>query len=221
MPGKKTHSINRLLLVACLAPVFIADAFPVPIPVLYAAGPADVKAQKAGLKGIDEKDFLALFLEASDLPPGLKNAQDSRLGKPDPSDRKFVRLGGRRDGFMVWMAPKQDKLVWRVVDSRTVFPNADAAKSYMAASLGELAEGYPEMRTKLKIGEDFHLFGPENKTARALGLSMRGYVFVFRQNNVLVKLFVASGKKSKTRLTPEAVVPICDKILQRLGGRGK
>lgn len=223
MPGKYIRRTMMSLVIAGLAPAVIGGSFPPLSPDAYAAaGPADAKApSKSGVRGIEEKDFLSLFLDASELPAGLKIAQDSRLGKPDPGDRKFAELGGRRDGFMIWMAPKKDKPVWRVVDSRTVFPNANAAKAYLTASLGDYSEGFPEMKNKLKFGEDFHLFGPENSTAKALGLKMRGYIFVFRQNNIVIKLFVASGDASKTKLAPEAVVPICDKILQRCGAKGK
>src|SRR5688500_6653537 len=74
--------------------------------------------------------YAALFLTEDDLP-GLHRAQDARDRGADESDGAFAKHGGQRAGTVTWIGAK-DATIYRVVDSRWVFPNAGDAASYLA-----------------------------------------------------------------------------------------
>ena len=119
------------------------------------------------------------------------------------------------------MAKDDAAPMWRLVDIRLVFPDAAAAKDYLNGSLDGLSEGTPEDANATKVGDDCHVYGPENPAAKRVGVEMRAYCYVFRKGNVVVKLFVAQGADSKDKLQSKAVEAIARKIIARLEEAGK
>lgn len=176
-----------------------------------------VRAKAGEPRGLTDDDYTALFLAAEDFPEGLAQAQDARSKGPDPGDKKFAELGGKRAGFAVWSATGQNVPMARIVDIRFVFPDEAAAQNYLEASLSSLSEGAPEAKDAPQIGEACYLFGPENERInKALGVNLRAYVYAFRQHNVVVKLFVAQGLESTEQLQPNAIAPLAEKIVGRI-----
>ena len=175
-----------------------------------------------GVSGLSVESYAQLFLEDNDLPAGLKQVQDARNKGPDAGDVAFEKQQGKRSGFAAWLAERKDAVVWRVVDVRFVFPTADAASEYMAASWPRLAEGATESKDAPKVGNECRVFGPENaqlKKLAKLGLAsdLRAYAYVFRKQNVVVKLFVCQGPElAEPVLQPETIVPLAEKIVARI-----
>jgi hypothetical protein len=152
----------------------------------------------------------------------MKNVQNSLTKGADQGDDKYTELKGQRAGFKVWMHKDDSNPVWRVVDIRFVFPDADAAKKYLEGSLDSLSEGTPENADAPKVGDDCRVFGPVNpKLKEILGVEMRAYTYVFRKGNVVVKLFVAEGGSSREKLDSKTVAALAEKVLKRLEDAGK
>jgi hypothetical protein len=96
-------------------------------------------------------------------------------------------------------------------------PSEEAAKKYLQSALPRFSEGVPEDKKAPKVGEDCRVFGPENpKIAALLGVSVRGYIYAFRNKNVVVKLFVAQGLESKEKLEAKAMVELSTAIMKRI-----
>jgi hypothetical protein len=159
-----------------------------------------------------------LFLNEEDLAP-LRRVQDSRIHPPDPDDAAFVRYGGLRGGFAVWMGSVASA-VWRLVDIRFVFPDEERAAAYHAERLIANSEGNPEVHGAPPVGEECSVFG--GRSALSLGgaqVEMVTYFYVFRIANVVVKLFVAQGPEAVDALTPDRVAVIAARIADRLHAR--
>src|SRR5205823_13622071 len=89
---------------------------------------------------LDDEAFLALFLEAPDLPDGLTLTDDSRDQGVDSADRAFEEYGGLKSGLRVWRGRLGDP-VDQLVDIRWLFPSAQAADAYHRATLLSNSEG--------------------------------------------------------------------------------
>jgi hypothetical protein len=166
--------------------------------------------------GLSEEGYARLFLDAKDFPTGMEQVQDVRRGA-GARDEKFRELKGEQAGFLVWMAKTTDTSVWRVADARWVFPSEEAAKAYLLGSLQKLSEGTPEDKGAPKVGEDCHVFGPENpRVNEILGVKLRYYIYIFRSKNVVVKLFVSQGSASKQPLEAKTVASLSKAIVKRI-----
>lgn len=163
---------------------------------------------------LSAKDCEALFLKQTYLPEGFKLTQDSRDQGPDPGDKFYTKLGGMYSGFTVWMA-SVGKSPFRIVDIRWVFPGEAAAITYLTKSLPALAEGMDAVPAAPKLGDESHMFGPDNKMSRALGLNMPMYSVVFRKGGVVAKIFVAQIGETDAKLEPKFVTALAERITKR------
>lgn len=66
-----------------------------------------------------------VYLDGADLP-GMSLVQDSAESKLDPGDYAFAACDGISSGLRVWMAARSEQ-IWRLVDIRWVFPDANRA----------------------------------------------------------------------------------------------
>ncbi len=69
------------------------------------------------------------------------------------------------------------------------------------------------MKSPPKVGEECWVFG--GVFDLKISDPLRNYIFAFRQDNVVVK-FYACEYNAKGDLRPLAIVPICQKIVERI-----
>ena len=208
-------SLCLACLVACAASRAEAPpaAQPTP-PTQTQAVSSSTPAPPSEPRGLAEEDFLLLFLTAADFSNGMRQVQDTRLQGPDPGDRDFARNRGVMSGFTAWMAADSEP-VWRVVDIRWTFPDADAAHAYINEGRQKIAEGQPEVSGAEAVGEDCRVFGGTMDTP--FGTKITNYFYTFRVGNVVVKLYAAQGPElERPTLTPTLLAPIAKAIVKRV-----
>jgi hypothetical protein len=166
--------------------------------------------------GIDTEQFGALFLAPGDLGPDMELKQDSRNSGPDSRDAEFGRRRGVRAGFVVWMS-HSDSPVWRLVDVRWVFPSARLADEYLRAALRSIMEGQPLVPGAESVGEGCRVGGGTRPTP--FGTQMTAFVYAFRVENVVVKLFVAQNPQLELGTLKTAdVAAIARTVVRRIEG---
>jgi hypothetical protein len=185
---------------------------PPPAPVEATAPAATVDGRPVGL---DEPGFLSLFLDGPELVGSMRRTQDTRLQGPDPNDREFARHQGVQSGFAVWMGPS-DAPVWRLVDIRWTFPSATLADGFLHAAMKANSERQPPFAGARPIGEGCEVFGGEVTTP--FGTKMTMFYYIFRVDNVVVKLFIAQGPdvKEGSNLTADQTAQIASRIVERV-----
>lgn len=160
----------------------------------------------AWLPGPPSSDYLSLFLEQDELP-GMRMVQDSRDLGPDSSDDAFSSYGGVAAGMRIWM-DEADRPVWRLVDVRWTFPDAERAAGYHEARLVANSEGATPVPGAPTVGAECHVFG--------MSVGVTAYYYLFRVGAVVVKLFVARGPQAARDLTPETVREIAGRVVRRV-----
>jgi hypothetical protein len=169
------------------------------------------------LSGVSDEDYPKIYLGADDLP-GMKMVQDSKGMGADKGDKDYVAQGGLRSGLAVWEPAKEGQAVNhinRMVDIRWVFPSAAAAQAYLQNQLPSMAENTPPVKSPPRVGQESYVFGGINEVSAALGDPMRSYIFAFRQDNVVVKFFAAEYA-ADGQLRPLTMIPMCQKIVERI-----
>ncbi|MBI2527573.1 MAG: hypothetical protein HYY95_17435 [Candidatus Rokubacteria bacterium] len=164
--------------------------------------------------------YLAMFLEPSDVPPGMRRIQDSRDKGPRAGDLAYAKHGGEQAGLAIWMGAP-GTAVWRLADIRWLFATDTGAAAYHRATLGVNSEGYPEVPSAPKVGSECRVFGG-TRFEPALSRNLTQYFYIFRVGRAVVKLHVAQGPAVEgVMLTPGLVKPIADKAAARIRGRLK
>jgi hypothetical protein len=158
-------------------------------------------------------DAAEIFLDPDDLPAHLEHVQDSSSQGADPDDFAFAGNDGLVAGFNVWLGDGS-ATVWRLVDIRFVFPDAQRAAGYHAQRLHANSEGHPPVDSAPLVGEECHVFGGTGTTP--VGVELTAFYYVFRVDRVVVKLFVAQGPDAEQNLTPDDVAPIASRIVDKL-----
>ena len=136
-----------------------------------------------------QETYLALFLTGRDFGGKLNMIQDSRLDGPSPTEIAFPTYQGIMSGFAVWTG-EADQLVWRVVDIRFVFPTAWQASAFHAAQLELNSEGNPLLPDAPPVGLECRVFYGTIKTPQ---FQLRHFFYIFRIQQVVVKLYAAQG----------------------------
>jgi hypothetical protein len=173
--------------------------------------------------GMGHDDYLALFLEAGDLPPTLQRLQDRRLQGPDARDRWFARHQGILTGMAVWTAAPSET-IFRLVDIRTVFPTARQASAWHVDAMAYNAEHLPQVAGAPPVGTACRVFGGTQPNPLGLGPPLTAYLYLFCSGRVVVKLFTMQGTEAATPLTPVRVADIAQRTAERVervqaGGR--
>jgi hypothetical protein len=165
--------------------------------------------------------YLSTYLNQSDVGPALRWVQDSRVRRADPLDDVFARLHGRRSGLSVWL-DEMDCTIWRMVDIRFLFDTAAEATAYHHERLQYNSEGKRPVRQFRSVGQECHVFGGTDKLPVPGGkeLSMTAYYYIFRVGRVVAKLFVAQGQEATEWLRPEDVVPLAQRIADKIVAAG-
>jgi hypothetical protein len=174
---------------------------------------ADDKKEK--VSGISKEDYEKLFLGEDEMP-GMKMTQDTKGMGADEGDKMYAKLGGLHSGLTVWEPKEQGKEanhMDRVVDLRWVFPDAKSAKAYLKDQLEAQSEHMDPVKSPPKIGDESYVYG--GILDLHIGDPLRNYIIIFRQDNVIVK-FYAAEYNAKGDLRPLTMIPICQKIVDRI-----
>jgi hypothetical protein len=159
--------------------------------------------------------YLSTYLDQNDLP-SMPWVQDSRVSGSDPGDTAFARFHGRVSGLSAWQRDF-DQTIWRIVDIRFLFDNAEDAAAYHQERLTYNSEGNPAVSGAPTVGEECFVYGGANSMEMAgVTVTLTTYFYIFRVGRVVAKLFVAQGPNAKDPLTLEAVVPLSERIAQRI-----
>ena len=168
--------------------------------------------------GINDGEFLSMFLAHNDLAQHMKRKQDDRRTGPDADDREFPRYHGVHAGFAVWVDEHPEVAVWRLVDARLVFPSVVLADGFLKAAMKKQAEGQPPIHTSHLVGEGCQVFGGTVPNPVFPAMTLTHYYYIFRVENVVVKVYVAQGPRvpSNIQLRPEHVAAIAGKIEMKI-----
>jgi hypothetical protein len=160
--------------------------------------------------------FLPMFLEKEDIKNGVRLTQDTRRYlPPDPDDRSFDKYCGYHAGLALWEGGF-DRTIYRLVDIRYVFPTENEAKAYHADELFAKSEGQPEIPDAPKVGDECSVFGGNVKL---MGVSLNHYYYIFRVQNVVVKLYACQGPDvvdPAETLTPGKVAKLAEICMKRV-----
>ena len=190
--------------------------------------------------GVDT-GFLALFLDATDLPAAM-TLYDRRDGVGDPDDPTFSLHGGRNIGMMKWEGTA-DSLLRLFIDIRWLFPNPESATAYHLATLKAKSEGKPEVSASENVGDDCHVYsypsgqvlgaaqgifsrtlGEQSQVARGIARAIAdmpndAFIFLFTSGPVAVKFFaVLSSSPAARDRGPVAVYKLAGRIAERIDG---
>jgi hypothetical protein len=160
--------------------------------------------------------FLPMFLEKHDLIGDVRMTQDTRCHlPPDRDDDAYASCCGYHSGLALWEGGF-DQTILRLVDIRWVFPTESEAKAYLSARIQASSEGQPRIPAAPAVGAECAVFGG---TIDVVGKPLTHYYYIFRVQNVVVKLYVAQGPDAigpRERLTPEKVAEIAKACVQRI-----
>jgi hypothetical protein len=168
----------------------------------------------------DPARYASLYLDEDDLPASLSLEQDSRAQGPAANDFWFTLHAGVHSGFQVWVGDMADT-VWRVVDIRHVFPDEEAAATYLEARRNALREDSPILEEAETVGASGTVSG--GAMAYSVGeaeAELTAYYYVFRVGSVVAKFFAAQGPKAAEPLVPEAVKPLAERVAERIEAAG-
>ncbi|NLI82870.1 MAG: hypothetical protein GX443_14440 [Deltaproteobacteria bacterium] len=192
-------------------------------PIIRKETPTKEETQRLLMRVISEPDsvkgelFLPMYLEEHDVPGKVKMTQDTRSYLPlKPEDNAlFVKHCGYHRGLALWVGGF-DQTVWRLVDIRWVLPTENEAKAYHKATIQGNSEGQPRVSGAPVVGNDCQVFGG---TFNVKGKPLTHYYYIFRVQNVVVKLYVAQGPdvvNPDRRLTPAKVADIARICVHRI-----
>jgi len=159
-----------------------------------------------------------LFLEGSELPPGLKAGEDRRSGAGDAAD--FKGDGATFVGFRVWNDAYKDKAgsVDRLVDARFVFKTENDATAFFSKRSVSLAEGVPVAPKAVTVGDESRAFSGVPAMFAQFGLDRTQVVYLVRQGRVVIKLYCSLGKAKVNGL--EVLAPIAVRAATRVKAGG-
>jgi hypothetical protein len=154
--------------------------------------------------------YLSTYLDQADVGPLFRWVQDSRVRRPDPDDDVFARLRGRRTGLSAWMA-SYDQPLWHIMDIRFLFDSETDARAYHLERLQANSEGKAPVAQARAVGEECHVFGAKDSLR-----NLTAFYYLFCVGQVAVKLFVAQGAESSEPLTPNHLVPLGERIVEKI-----
>jgi len=168
-------------------------------------------AEAAPSTGLDTD---ALYLQASDIPGNLAREEVPQDRILPPGDYAFAACNGVHVGLHRW-AGEMTSTILRLMDIRFVFPDAERAAAYHAERLLAASEGYPSIEEAPLVGDDCRVFGgtfPTEPTKVEIAM----YFYVFRVQNVVVKLFAAQGVQSPEHLTLDHMGLMAGRVVARV-----
>lgn len=155
-----------------------------------------------------------LFLDEAELA-GFERREDRRDENPITNDRVFAEQRGIAAGSVVWLG-QEFWAMWRVVDTRWLFPSVATAAAYADAMVASANEGLPPLPVPA-IGDAARGFGGV-ELGKAQGMRYAGQVLYLRVGRMVAKLFVAEGPKAPQAgqaLAQSMLLPYGEAIVRR------
>ena len=183
---------------------------------------ARLREQLAALEGgrpaapaatADDPAWSSLFLDDNELP-GFRRDEPG-VALPQAEDCVFTRRGGLASGSAIWLGSDASP-VYRVVDTRWLFPSARAATAFVQAILPITGDGLPSVPMG-KLGDAAYGWG-DARPVRAVGPRDSRQLAIVRVGRMVAKLQLTEGPnayKQYQGLVHEMVLPYLEAIVQR------
>jgi hypothetical protein len=156
----------------------------------------------------------ALFLDESELG-GFERREDRRDQNPIANDAAFVEQRGVAAGSIVWLGNEAWPM-WRIVDTRWLFPSVATAAAYADVMVAHAGEGLPTLPVPA-IGDGARGWGGI-QLARGTQARYAGQILVFRVGRMVAKIFVAEGPKAPQAgqaLAQSMLFPLAEAAVRR------
>jgi hypothetical protein len=155
-----------------------------------------------------------LFLDETELV-GFERREDRRDQNPITNDRAFAEQHGISAGSVVWLG-QEFWAMWRVVDTRWLFPSVATAIAYADAMVVHVGESLPPLPVPA-IGDAVRGWGGI-ELGKTPGTRYAGQILFIRVGRMVAKLFVAEGPKAPQAgqaLAQSMLFPYAEAIVRR------
>ena len=156
--------------------------------------------------GTGDPTWSSLFLDESELPQ-FQRSEDRRAEAPPP--------GALHAGYVAWVGHDSWPM-WHIVDTRWLFPTAEAADHFLRSVLYAIGDGLPALHAP-QLGDATLAFGGATP-GRMPGTRHASQIVVVRVGRMIAKLYVAEGPtapQSGHALDPAMPLPLARRAAQR------
>jgi hypothetical protein len=156
-----------------------------------------------------------LFLDENELA-GFQRREDRRDENPNPNDRSFAELRGIGAGSVVWLGNEAWPM-WRVIDTRWLFPSVANATAFADQMVAHAGEGLPSLPVP-NIGDAARGWGGIQLGRGGPGSRYAGQIVFFRVGRMVAKLFAAEGPaapQAGQALAQSMLFPYAEAIVRR------
>lgn len=169
------------------------------------------------IPGSQERSIRKLFLESTDLPSGLLLRKNLLTVGPEATDEHFARCNGVRIGYREWTAESQSATIFRLIDIRFAFQDDESAERYIVAAREYLSEGADGFESAPLVGENSSAYGSRLKVPGKADTEARGYIYLFRDGNIVAKLVFFQGSDAGDPLDVWTAARVAQKAIERMG----
>lgn len=177
---------------------------------LAMAGPQPVPGERRMARGSSAPSgdpiWPALFLDESELSH-YQRTEDKRAQDTPP--------GAIHAGQVVWVGGEQWPM-WRIIDTRYLFPTGDTAERYLRRVMGLIGDGLPALPTP-ELADATIAFGGASP-GRIPNTRHAAQSIVVRVGRMIAKLYVAEGPGAPLTghvLEQAMLVPLAQRIVAR------
>lgn len=179
---------------------------------LEMAGPQPVPGERTRMArgstaSYGDPTWTQLFLDESELSH-YRRADDRRAEETPP--------GAIHAGHVAWVGDERWPM-WRIIDTRYVFPTSDAAEKYLRRVMGLIGDGLPALPTP-ELADATIAFGGASP-GRIPGTRHAAQSIVVRVGRVIAKLYVVEGPGAPQTghvLAQPMLVPLAQRIVSRV-----
>ncbi|KAA6399514.1 MAG: hypothetical protein EZS28_004958 [Streblomastix strix] len=154
--------------------------------------------------------FHSLYLEAISFPLGMHIMRDESstrhifcsccTGNP-----RIRQLGVIHKGAIQWIG-SANSIAYRIMDIRFVFQSEEGANQFILEGQERLSEGRKQIKISEKqVGEQGKLVGGPD-ASHINDQPVPSYAYIFRQKNIVVKIYVQQGPLSTAKLEPSFLI---------------
>jgi hypothetical protein len=175
------------------------------------AGPQPVPGERRIARGSaaptsGDPIWTSLFLDESELSH-YQRTEDKRAEDTPP--------GAIHAGHVVWVGDERWPM-WRIIDTRYLFPTGDAAERYLRRVMGLIGDGLPALPTA-ELADATIAFGGASP-GRVPNTRHAAQSIVVRVGRMIAKLYVAEGPGAPLTghvLEQAMLVPLAQRIVAR------
>jgi len=164
--------------------------------------------------GPSDPAWNALFLDDAELH-GFHRTEDETPATAPVEDRAYAQRGGVGTASTTWLG-NEAAAVYRIADTRWLFPSVKAAAAFVQAILPHANEGLPPAPTP-SLGDAAHAWG-DPRLARGSTAREARQVLVLRVGRLVAKLHVTEGPRAAKQfqaLIAPMLVPYGEAIVRR------